>query len=903
MDDHIDDPWERDATDSGLAARFDQLETVTPPDLWDRISAEHAGERKQSGRPPALRGWRRPLLVAAAVIAVVAGVNGAASLIGSERGAGEAVASGADAPVTQPTTEPTVEPTAQAGTAANPTSEPSESSVPNGQCRLIEVLEYLRIGSNPVTGEQSDSPDQLASQTYVLRGDLILGNESVGIGGHRIVRAKVSDSVWIDPSEVGREIQLRLPFPANNLEAIDVGPVPFVAFAAPLSVEPVWAVDHEGLWIGCRDDVLAASVFSQPEGPGWDAVTDGGTSLDELWHAAIGAPDPAGVPLGEPLRPGDGTAIFDVTLTTNDRLRVSVPSNILEGLDTVIELPDQTGVTLAGRFGQLRINFGECEVEPDLEALMTENRQGSTAALIGMFFVSLCRSDDLLTSSFEPSTLPGTAVPPDIEAFDVRLMRPGAAHNAAMQRHRPGMLDCTGCSPSGPHEYPDAGVIVNRTGATRLTAVSTRDLAEVWTRDLGGIGVSMRGGADALYVEVVGDGFHRLDPATGESVWRIDQDVDERNTSLSGHSDDVHLLQSTIGVAGDSRPPLLRSIDRESGAVRWQAEGRSGSQWHGSRPAILDGVVVMMDVSRSADQADSPPPGATLRAFDVATGDQRWVTELDSTAEANSQDLMFVSEFDFGPALLVRTSEGDLLRVEPSSGAILWRQWIGTADLTGTDYDATGRLAIDLLRNGQRIHINPETGEVVSGGAAAAEPVVLDLPDNCRTLYGEDPWLTLFSEDLWAECVLVAATQNIEVWNKGFDLLTVAWPGGDQELRSDFSFATGPIGNSLGLGRHRIEASPYPMPDIIVIAPEQSPSWRLPISANAVGPVTVGMTLEEATSVLGHQIVVDPNLASECWIAVVVNDPLSPFFVVSADDGPSSTIIAIEHPLVVPEPC
>ncbi len=129
-----------------------------------------------------------------------------------------------------------------------------------------------------------------------------------------------------------------------------------------------------------------------------------------------------------------------------------------------------------------------------------------------------------------------------------------------------------------------------------------------------------------------------------------------------------------------------------------------------------------------------------------------------------------------------------------------------------------------------------------------------DQPTTCTALVGSEPWVTLFDEDQESGCVIAGESQNLQIWNKGHDPLTVGWVGGDRRVGSDDYFETGPIGLTLSAGRHAFMAAPYPMPIIWVLAADQSPSAGMTLVDGVFGPISPGMTLDEATRVSGLAI-------------------------------------------------
>lgn len=170
-------------------------------------------------------------------------------------------------------------------------------------------------------------------------------------------------------------------------------------------------------------------------------------------------------------------------------------------------------------------------------------------------------------------------------------------------------------------------------------------------------------------------------------------------------------------------------------------------------------------------------------------------------------------------------------------------------------------------------------------------------PDGCTALIGPEPWLPLFESRLTIRCVIVAEHQDVQIWNKGFDPLTIQWVDGQRRLRSDEHLDTGPAGQVLPPGPTQLGSAPYPMPVIWVLPATRSPSSGVEIDGESFGPVAPGMTLEEASAELGLPIGIDPDLlpGPVCFGAVIVDDPYSPIFIVHVEPDPmQSEILGIE---------
>lgn len=400
----------------------------------------------------------------------------------------------------------------------------------------------------------------------------------------------------------------------------------------------------------------------------------------------------------------DGAGIYALELADGGRFRLTLPEALATDL-TIDEPPAPAPITLAGPAATIAITFEHC---PD-QAGMSWNPLGSTVATVDDV-IRVCRPDELIAMEIRP------AIPSDpalAEAVDLRPIELGPRYRTVLISQWEELAGCGNCAPWGPMVYPEERVAVHRTGPTSVTAIDLDTLADVWSIDTGGFNTYLHGGPDAVYLEVTGGPFISLDPETGRERWRLEREPDERNAGLSGHADHIWLLRSSFSVEGDDRPPLLRRIDPSTGEVLWTAEGRAGTEWQWDGPAVIDGMVAIMDVPNNPGVPVEPVGGAVL-GFEPASGEHAWTTGLDSPTEAYDYNLIAVFEFEDGPALFVKTIDGDLLRIEPTTGAVRWRQFIGRADFTGTDLGPGGRLALDLTTPGEQILIDVDTGATIS---------------------------------------------------------------------------------------------------------------------------------------------------------------------------------------------
>ena len=174
----------------------------------------------------------------------------------------------------------------------------------------------------------------------------------------------------------------------------------------------------------------------------------------------------------------------------------------------------------------------------------------------------------------------------------------------------------------------------------------------------------------------------------------------------------------------------------------------------------------------------------------------------------------------------------------------------------------------------------------------ACTPTYSTTGSDCPALVGSEPWVILFEGSYSSSCLAVGIHQDLQVWNKGTEPTTVEWLGAIHEVGVDEHYATGPLGEVLEPGEHRIESTPYAAPTLLVVDPERSFAANTEQAVDGFGEIEVGMTIEQAAAASGQEIVVDVNLSPgpDCWHAVIPGDPYSPIFTVAGDSGGSSVI-------------
>ena len=851
------DSEQEDPFDPVLARRFDEIADTPAPEVWARVT-------DTTNRPRRDLRW---LAIAAVALIGVAAV-GATWLA---RGGDEA------ARVTSTGPEPTISPEPP---------PPTEPATPPPECDTGALAASLRQGMPEPDYQPTESLDELIAQSEgIVRGQLVAARE--GLGGI-VIDFKPSGYLGAADTPPSAVISAARVAPAGELTG---NVIAFLAGEPVLDPQrpdvQVWHVAVEGLWVACDDTSPAVSVQAEPGGGWWDPL--GGTvSLDELWrHAQF----PGGETTSQlpSLTIDEGAALYDIRLVGGERLRLALPPTLAETFE-LVEQPAPAPIRLSGDATTIEIRFGLCEGEDS----MTLNASGmATARSSGS--IRGCRVDEQLRLE----VLTSAEIPDGIEdQLDLRLISSGTRYGPVQASLWPAYAEC--CAPWGPLRPEGSDVVVNRIANTVVEAVDATDLRRVWSVDTGGAAASLHPGPGVM-VEVTDGPFLRLDPTTGAVVWQIERSQ-EHAAGLSGHSAGVWLLRSSFSSEGDDRPPVLRRIDVDSGAVLWTAFGRPSTEWQPDRPIVLDDLAIAMDVWSSAEDRDDD--GATVRAFDLDTGAPVWATPLDSSGLGFSTGLLAVFEFETGNALVARTLQGDILRIDPLNGEILWRTTVSGARFGGTDLDENGALALDVVTPGGRVLLDPDTGEPVGG---RPQP-----PSNCTALVGNEPWLVFFESDPETrQCVVVAEWQDIQLWNKGSASMEISWPGGTAIVGSDTHVDTGPIGRTAEPGRiHEVSAPPYPDAAIWVMPATESAAARLSATETRFGPIEVGMSLDLASAVSGLELAVDVDLAPgpACWTAVVASDPYSPSIIVFGDGGGLSEIIRIvphgpDNPTPDEDPC
>jgi outer membrane protein assembly factor BamB len=198
---------------------------------------------------------------------------------------------------------------------------------------------------------------------------------------------------------------------------------------------------------------------------------------------------------------------------------------------------------------------------------------------------------------------------------------------------------------------------------------STRPPVEVWRRPIGPGWSSFAVDGDFLYTqEQRGDdeivACYRV--STGEPVWQH-RDAARFWESNGGPGPRAtptlsHGRVHTFGATG-----LLNVLDARNGAVVWSrnAAADTGVKTPGwgfsSSPLVIGGVVIVA-------------VSGVLAAYDLATGDPRWVGRAEGGGSYSSPQLATIG----GVAQVLLMAGGGVRSVAPADGTLLWEhQWPG----------------------------------------------------------------------------------------------------------------------------------------------------------------------------------------------------------------------------------
>ncbi len=316
--------------------------------------------------------------------------------------------------------------------------------------------------------------------------------------------------------------------------------------------------------------------------------------------------------------------------------------------------------------------------------------------------VTLCRPDQFTMLTFR-SDLAFT--PEETDQFHLIPVAYGTRFAEALIGEEAVVSQCC-FEQFGPNEVSGAILVSNGYQDGRVVALDPQTLVPIWSQDIGDEsllhGVAGAGLEDNVlivspdYGKILG-----LNPTDGAIVWEINFEIDFDDdlfvNRLQAAPNGVWVAALDYRSEGDSRAPELIAFNPDDGEISWSAAGLDGTNWQGTPMIISESAVVIMDVPETA-------ASASLLAFELATGDRLWATSLMSAnAWYPPNELMLA---DHGRDLLLTlTVEGDLLRIDPGTGAVIWRSTTGLGRFVGLGPDV-----VTLRRGNGEINVNVSDG-------------------------------------------------------------------------------------------------------------------------------------------------------------------------------------------------
>lgn len=229
--------------------------------------------------------------------------------------------------------------------------------------------------------------------------------------------------------------------------------------------------------------------------------------------------------------------------------------------------------------------------------------------------------------------------------------------------------------------------------ADRLTAIDARTGSIAWRSGDVSVTGPVAVGDGVVFVSDE-DGLHAVDTASREVRWTFapsDGDGAMATDPATGQALAPTVTETTVYVASSSR--RVHAVDRETGTERWQVGGGQVAAASGDAVFVYDSGDVMavetddgtarwpepIDAGRTVAVADDGVYGnvdaATVAAFDVESGEQRW--EFERTHQlleppAVSPDGVFV-----GTEPTEMGDGGNLYVLDRESGARRWCAHLG----------------------------------------------------------------------------------------------------------------------------------------------------------------------------------------------------------------------------------
>jgi len=228
--------------------------------------------------------------------------------------------------------------------------------------------------------------------------------------------------------------------------------------------------------------------------------------------------------------------------------------------------------------------------------------------------------------------------------------------------------------------------------------------------------------------------LYGLDADTGEQRWTHDEPADGLHDTIRAvtATGDLVIAASQSDGSGDEQEPIIRGLDAETGAERWEIRPQEGfvqetivyedrllvAQTFELRTYSLDTQSELATRSLSIGFAQPVrrgdvlfAPGETVRAIDLDSGEDRWATE--TGREINTTPGVGDS------GIFVGTEGGFVLGYDRDTGEQLWESRVpGVVD--HPVFVAAGAVWVATER-GDLSAFAEETGELVYEGQVASD--------------------------------------------------------------------------------------------------------------------------------------------------------------------------------------
>ena len=321
-----------------------------------------------------------------------------------------------------------------------------------------------------------------------------------------------------------------------------------------------------------------------------------------------------------------------------------------------------------------------------------------------------------------------------------------------------------------------------------------------------------------------------------------------------------------ISEYDDGRSPLVRRVDRSAPNAAWEYAGSPNTRWAAS-PLVTDRLILVVDTD------------GALHRIEPETG--RGGIRPNAVVDLAAYPFLWSYNFgEIGRVVLLQLEQRGLTRIDPETTDILWsRPELLRASQPGRTAD--GDRSVVVVGADGMAHLDPVTGATLAPIDRPSPPV------DCLTAYGEELSLQLSQPDPPTECVVVAPRQAIFVQNKdrtplilgpslGMPTTITLGPDDRIDVNSVADFGPGP---------NEFAADPFRMPIIWVMEEVDSPTFRFPLHRGRMGPVEPGMTLAEASDLLGLRVRPSRTAIPGCLVAVVEGDPYSPILILDVEDA------------------